>query len=276
MNIVKPLAKFFKTNGSLILSLTASAGVAAAAILTADSALKVSRFLNDIPESQLKTKAAKLKILKICTPPILTGVGTIGCIIGAYCLNKRMQLSLISAYGVLDAAFKSYREKMSSENLSEVDVSIRNDLARDKTIKYMEDLLNAPHTEEMSLWVDDYHDEPYWAKESDILRAMQNVNKEIFEPCMHKGYATLDEFYGLIPECEIEHQSRSLGWSYDKMIEDWDCYMFEVFWDDIYLIDDGKTLCAKNTLPKDYRGSKISVNYLIFNIPPSVDFLDFA
>ena len=279
MNIVKPISKFFKKNGSLILSLTASAGVIGTAVLTGDSALKINKLLNDIPDSELKTNATKLKIMKLSAPPVLAAAGTIICIISAHCLNKSIQVSLISAYGALHATFESYREKVKDQCGEEIDASIMNEIAYKKTIEQLEDILNTPHTEEMELWVDDCHAKPYWAKKSDILNAVANLNKEIFEASYHKGYATMDEFYGMIPDCEIEDQDRNLGWSFERLIEDYDCYFLEMYSDEWYMVyngtEDDPIYVRKDSMDEeDYRNPHVLVNYLSFSVDPSVDFFE--
>lgn len=279
MNIVKPISKFFKKNGSLILSLTASAGVIGTAVLTGDSALKINKLLNDIPDSELKTNATKLKIVKLSVPPVLAAAGTIICIISAHCLNKSIQVSLIAAYTGLYSTFESYRYTIKESYGKEIDSSIMDTIARYKSIKEMEDILNTPHTEEMELWVDDYHDKPYWAKKSDILNAVAHLNKQINNISWSKGYATMDEYYGLIPGCEIEEQDRCLGWSYDRLIEDYECNVLEAYFCDWFMVyngtEDDPIYVRKDSMDEeDYRNPHVPVNYITFNIDPSADLLD--
>ena len=260
MNIVKPVCKFFAKNGPLILSLTASAGVVATAVLTGKAVLKADEILEGIPEDKLKSKKTKVEIAKVYIWPVVAGAGTIACIIGAHCLNAHINAGLIAAYGLLSTQFAKYRDEIEPD----IDTYAMNLVRKDITEVYIPEMLEKkPNFEgEVKLWRDDYHQHPYWAREADIWKGLHNLNKEIFEPTMHPGFATVDKFYGMMPWIESEPQDSVLGWSVDYTTEEWDCYLLEVNW-----VDDGTYT--------DPNGYEIKCNYLVFNIPPVLNFFDF-
>lgn len=101
------LKHIWHRNGSLILSCASAAGVIATAVLVAKSATKISEIQNE----REKQMDAKEKIT-IYGPAILVCAGTICCILGANVLSHRRQVSLASAYALMDSSFKKYKSKL--------------------------------------------------------------------------------------------------------------------------------------------------------------------
>lgn len=112
---------FYKTGGFLkrksptILTCAGVVGVVTTTAFTIKGTVKAVELLNQAEEAKGEELTAQ-EMVKVLLPPyipaIISGVATITCIVGANVINKRHQASLISAYSVIDQAFKEYRNKV--------------------------------------------------------------------------------------------------------------------------------------------------------------------
>lgn len=258
MNIVSTVCKMWKKHGALILTIGSCVGVGATAYFTGKAVLEADKVLKDIPDEELKTFETKKKLAKIYWKPVVAGAVTIACNIGGYAMNKKAQAGLIAAYSLLYSRFSKYREEVGPD----CDVLAMKDVDNRIIREASNDIFEEEHEEDECLWIDDFHEKPYWAKESDIWRGLHYLNKEIFEPTWHKGYATLNEFYG-IANVPMVNGGDSLGWSMDYLINAWDCYIMEFDWGDTEV---------NMTNPKT--GLPCKVKRLYFGYDPVPDYLD--
>ncbi len=115
MRVNPKLEGFVKKNGATILTYTGVVGVAATAVLTSRATTKANDILKAAREAKDEDLTTKEKIkytLPVYIPPIVAGVGTVACILGANVINKKHQASLMSAYALLDQSYKEYRNKV--------------------------------------------------------------------------------------------------------------------------------------------------------------------
>lgn len=100
---------------SRILTCVGAAGVVATAAMAAKAAPKAVDVLEHAEEEKgekLTKKEMIIKTAPVYTPAIVTGAATIACIFGANMINKHQQASLMSAYALLDRAYKQYGDKI--------------------------------------------------------------------------------------------------------------------------------------------------------------------
>ena len=256
MNIVSFVCKTWKRHGGLILTVGTCLGVGATAFFTGKAVLEADKVLKDIPEEDLKTFDTKKKLAKIYWKPVVAGAVTIACSIGGYAMGKKAQAGFIAAYTLLSSRFSKYREEVGQD----CDTLAMEDVNQSVIQEYADEVVEETHEEDDILWVDDYHKKPYWAKESDMWRGLHYLNKEIFEPTFHKGYATLNEFCDVacIPEAE---GGDILGWSLDYLIEDYDCYIMDIYWTEV-------------TVTNPRTGLPARAYYLQFPTEPIVEYID--
>lgn len=109
------LPLYLKRAAPAILSVIASAGVVATAVLAAKATPKAMSLLDDA-EKEKGRKLTKPEIIKTAAPAyiptVLTGASAIACIIGANALNERRQAALASAYALVSDSFSKYRSKV--------------------------------------------------------------------------------------------------------------------------------------------------------------------
>lgn len=117
MNKVKfnrALNKFvvsLKRSTPMILSVVAVVGVAATAVTTANATVKATKIISS--KREVMTKKDVVKATWHCyIPPAVAFLTTSVCILGAAALNHKQQVSLTSAYALIDSQFKEYKNKV--------------------------------------------------------------------------------------------------------------------------------------------------------------------
>lgn len=220
--ILQKTGLFLKRNAPTILSVAACGGVILSNYFTGKAVLKADKILNE-PHNE----NTKKQLIQTYIPPVLTAGATIGCIIGAHLMNKKIQAAVIAAYGVLDATFQAYRAKQDPEADLQIMTEVQTELAVQEAAE--PDFLQAPG-DDYILWKDNYRKRPFWARECDIRRGVAYANKKLLDPNFGDGgWFGMDEFYEFV-KGEPEPQDGAWGWTTDYMWEEWDCCLLEVDW----------------------------------------------
>ena len=222
-----------KKYAPLILSITASAGVIATAILSHKATEKAM----EDPENEDNWKHY--------IPTAVVATGTVTCIIGAHILNQKQQVALANAYTMLYQSFDQYKKKVIEhhgiEEHHRILDEIRTERAKDVfvTSEYFMDQANNfyDESEEPKLFYDVSSKRYFEARPSAVLQAEYFINRNYI-----LGWNTtlLDwyEFLGIEP---IENADKmyfniedGLAWidfDHHKMIMDdgLECWVIDIF-----------------------------------------------
>ena len=197
-----------KRDGPFVLTCVGAVGVVGTAILAAKATPKAIQLLQ-IAEKKKSSKLTKLEIVDVAgpvyIPSILIGASTVLCIFSANVLNKKRQASLISAYALVDSAFKEYQNKLIELHGKEADIEVRDSLIRDCCNFHLTD---DPTPDQRALWYDELSGKTIRRYEKEIIDAEYRFNRNF---CM-RGYASLNEFYEFLGLPQTE-EGESLGWS---------------------------------------------------------------
>ena len=210
---------FFKRNGSTILSIIGGVGVVATAIMAVKATPKALERLDQAKEEKGED-LTKLEVVKVAgtvyIPSIVVGVGTVACIFGANVLNKREQASLMSAYALMDGAYKDYRNKVKEIHGEEAHQEIVNAIAVEKANDtyirngYMCGTCDLGKEEdgELRLFYD-YHSGRYFESTIEqVISAEYHLNRNY----ILRGYAYLNELYEFLGIEQTDYGS-VLGWA---------------------------------------------------------------
>ena len=127
--------RFWKRNGSTILTCVGGVGVVTTSIMAAKATPKALQLLEQAEEEKGEnlTKMEKVKVAgPAYIPTILVGAGTVACIFGAHTLSKRQQAAFMSTYALLDAKFKDYKSKTEELYGKDATHKIKEAVANDK------------------------------------------------------------------------------------------------------------------------------------------------
>lgn len=198
---------FVKRNSATILTCVGAAGVIATTVTAVKATPKAILLLEQAKEEKGED-LTKLETVKIAgpayVPTALLGLGTIACIFGANVLNHRNQASLMSAYALVDGAYKDYRKKVDELYGEEAGDEVRAGLAKDNY-----EVGEHQITEDnVRLYYDFYSERYFEATPYAVKRAEYELNRTL----MVDGGAYLNEWYQLLGLETLEH-GWDFGWS---------------------------------------------------------------
>ena len=203
---------FTKRNASTILTCLGGIGVIVTAVMAAKETPKAMALLAKEEKNDKLTKTEiVLTVAPAYIPAVVTGAATIACIFGANALNKRQQVSMISAYALLDNSYKEYKKKVDELYGEEAGIAVRGEIAKDHYDEYEND---DEVDEEYSLYYDFFSDTYFTAKPEKVIQAEYHLNRNL----AMRDYAYLNEFYEELGVDPID-SGYQLGWSTGACIE---------------------------------------------------------
>lgn len=214
--------KLIKSNSPEILTAVAVSGVVTTSYLTGKASFAAANVI-DWHEDNKRTSAdpkerfkQRTKLVwKLYIPAGISGVVTVGCIIGSSRANSRRTTAAVTAYSLTEKAFSEYREKVVEQIGKGKEQKIRDEIAQDHISK------KPPESQEVIV-VGSGHvlccelfTHRYFRSDMETLRKAQNdINAKI----VSDRYVPLDEFYYLVG-LSFTTNSGNLGWDSDKLME---------------------------------------------------------
>ena len=199
---------FFKRNSSTILTCVGSIGVVTTAVLAVKATPKAIRLLKSAEEEKGE-ELTTLETVKIAgpayIPAAITGVSTIACIFGANILSKRQQVSLMSAYALVENSYKEYKNKLKTLYGDDADKEITKEIVKDRYENY-----DASVSDEKQLFFDYFSMRYFESTMEEVLIGENNFNKKL----TLNGYASLNELYDSLGIPRVDY-GYELGWSHN-------------------------------------------------------------
>ena len=144
-------------------------------------------------------------------PSVVIGASTIACIFGANVLNKRQQAALVSAYALVDGAYKDYRNKVKEMLGEETDHKICDAIMKDKreagVVAYAPGLNPGNLEGERCLFYDEYGERYFEATMAEVLNAEYHLNRNF----LFRGCVSINEFYSFLGLEKTDFGDR-VGW----------------------------------------------------------------
>ena len=198
---------FLKRNSATILTCVGAAGVIATAVTAVKATPKALLLLENAKEDKGE-ELTKFETIKVAgpayVPALLLGTGTIACIFGANVLNQRNQASLMSAYALLDGAYKDYRKKVDELYGEEAGAEVRAGIAKDKYEEHPIEQVS----DGTRLYYDFYSSRYFEATPAAVKRAEYEVNRTL----MLDDGVFLNEWYQHLDLEPLEY-GWNFGWS---------------------------------------------------------------
>lgn len=178
-NLVKASARFFRRNGSTILTWMAGVGVVGTVVVTTKATKEAVERVKHAEE--LKGDAlTKTEVITVAAPvyiPVVaTGTATIACIFGAHRLNKRKQAALISGYALLNNSYKEYKKKVEELYGEDAHEKVVAEIAKDHYEKVEE---NTEPKDNTQLFYDTFSMQYFESTLEKVLRAEYNLNRDL-------------------------------------------------------------------------------------------------
>lgn len=153
---------------------------------------------------------------KCYIPAAITGIVSIGCLIGASSVNARRNAALATAYKLSETALNEYRDKVVETIGEKKEQTIREKVDKDRVEKNPVSKSEVIITEKGNTLCYDSISGRYF--KSDIEKIKRAVN-ELNRRMTYDVYVSLSEFYD---ELDLDHTllSDDLGWSIDDGLID--------------------------------------------------------
>lgn len=204
--------RFFKRNGSTILTCLGGAGAVATTIMAVKATPKALTLIEQAKDDK-GDELTKLEIVKIAgptyIPTIAVGVGSLACIFGANILSKNQQAAMMSAYALLDSSYKDYKNKVNELYGEEADSNVIKEIAKDN---YKEEDIEV--SDDAILFYDDFSNRYFESTMEKVISAEYAINRKI----SLWGGAYLNEFYEALDIPQVDY-GNYLGWSSGLLME---------------------------------------------------------
>ena len=220
---MKPLPTI-KRRVPIVMTFVSAAGVVATAVMAAKATPKAMELIradsrkNHDGDPYAYTKKEAIKSCWKCyIPTAAIGVSTIICIFGSTALTRRQQVSLASAYALLEKSYKEYRGKVKELYGEEAHQTIMKELAVEKAKDisiYAPNLVGCSNLEfqdadeETRLFYDSFSKRYFESTISRVLQAEYHLNRNF----TLGATPSLNDFYDLLGLERTEHGD-SIGWT---------------------------------------------------------------
>ena len=232
--LLQQAATFLKRNSSTILTCVGAVGVVATTVMAVKATPKALRRIEDAKETKGED-LTRIETVKAAAPAyiptVVTGVSTLVCIFGANALNKRQQAALISAYGLLDTAYKKHKGTVEELFGEAANIRVREGIAQDM---YEETTVS----EDKQLFFDFFSMRYFESTMEDVLKAEYELNRKLVD----EYSVTLNDFYRMLglPTLNMED---ALGWSIEAGGV-WYGYSWIDFDHEKIVLEDGLECCV--------------------------------
>ena len=210
---------FMKRNASTILTCLGGIGVVTTTVMAVKATPKALQLIEEAEQEKgekLTTWETAKTTAHTYIPTVLFGVGTVACIFGANILNKRQQVSLMSAYALLDESYKKYRRKVVELYGKETHDEIVNDIAVEEAKEvYMHasnlgvdctQFLEEDYSDPV-LFYDEYSHRYFEAPIEQVILSEYHLNRNY----TMRGFALLNEFYEFLGLEQTDYGGE-VGW----------------------------------------------------------------
>lgn len=221
MKLSNKIFGYLKNHGATLLSIAAAAGVVLTAVETAKATTKAQSLIDMNKAEPMTKKEVVHDCWKYYIPAAVVGAGTMACILGSNCLNKKTQKELMAAYVAVQQTYSAYRRKVAEQVGKETEKDI-----------HEQTMQEAPKTEDgdvIRLFYDAASERYFHATMAQVIEAAYMFNKKLTTD----GHVSVNEWRDFLgtDELTITPEGDSKGWCIDQLIEDWDYYWMDFEYD---------------------------------------------
>lgn len=204
-------------NSPAILTAVGIAGVATTTVLAIKATPKAWMDIQNAQSEQMKPlkPVEKVKLTyKYYIPTVASGVVTIVAIVGVNSISSGRNKALLAAYGLSEAAFREYRDKVVEHIGANKEQKVMDDVNQDIVQRELpsKQIIIASGGDVMFL--DKWSGRPFESDVETVRKAVNDINYKL----INEGYASVNDFYyelGL-PQNKMGDE---FGWSSEKPFE---------------------------------------------------------
>ena len=210
MKLADKTKLYLSRNSSTILTVISALGVVTTVVMAVKATPKAMILLDNAKKEKNEelTVIEKVQVAApVYIPTVIMGAASIACMFGANALNKNKQASLASAYALLDNYHKQYRKTLIDLHGEEIDVEVRNEMAR-HNCSFHQIGLDVPDNK--VIFYDEISGESFVRYEREVMDAEYHLNRNF----ALRGYASYNEFR-MFMDLPPTDYGDEIGWSID-------------------------------------------------------------
>lgn len=224
--IAQTVGNFLQKNSPYILTGLGCAGVVSTAVMTGKAAIKAHDKIKDHEQSDwdheewlnYKEHPWKDRInwtWKYFVPPVIMGVSSVACIVGAQTVNTRRHAAIASLYSLTESTLKDYQEKVVEHIGKNKEQKIQDDIAQDILNEHPASKAHIIRTSHGDTLCYDVYSGRYFTHDIEKLRRIQN---DFNHDLMGVMWMPLNDLYYLMG-LETVKMGEDLGWTVDELLD---------------------------------------------------------
>lgn len=177
-----------------------------------------------IEQSKEETGVEKLPPVEVVkttwrcyVPMALSGVFTIGCMVGATSVSVKRNAALAAACKLSEVAFSEYRDKVVETVGEKKEKTVRENIVKDHVESRSFEPIDIIDTGKgKTLFLDPLSDRPFLSDRDAIIKAENEINRQMLHDI--SGYSSLNDWYD---ELGLRHTDvgKILGWNTYNLME---------------------------------------------------------
>lgn len=194
--MLKTAKIFTKKHSPEILTGIGIAGMITTTVMSVKATPKALQIIEEEKQKRNTLTLRKTEVVKATwkcyAPAAITGVASIGCLIGGTTIGVRRNAALVTAYNLSRTALNDYKEKVVETIGEEQEQIIREKVAQDKIKKAPEEVTEVIMNDAtQSLCYDSFGGRYFTSNLNTIEKAINELNKRM----LLEDYITLNDFY---------------------------------------------------------------------------------
>lgn len=219
-NFIKSTKKFLGKHSPEILTGIGVTGMITATVLAVKATPKALELIKEerdelypLDESIKLTPVETVKAAwKPYIPAVITGIGSIACVIGASAVNHKRNAALATAYAISERTLVKYRDKVIETIGEKKEKEVREKVSQDevncKPVSNSQVIITSKGN---TLFMDSISGRYFRGDMDKIKKAVNELNRRM----NYENYISLDEFYYEIG-LEPTKTSSRVGWNLDS------------------------------------------------------------
>lgn len=199
-----------KTKNAVICTILGAASAVLAPVLAVKATTKATKILEEIKKGKDEnlTKAEVVKTVWKCYIPTATAmIMSVTCVVGAEILNHKQQISLVSAYALLEQTYKQYHNKVKDILGFDKAEELQNESFREAGLKNQND--QEPLTDYRKRTFYDTNTSRYFES---TIEEIQDAEYALNRKMALEGSASLNDWCDLVGLPKIA-DGDDVGWS---------------------------------------------------------------
>lgn len=167
-----------------------------------------------VPDPRELFKQRVELVWRLYIPAVVTGVATVGCVIGANKIGSRRAAGIAAAYAITERTIEEYKTKVVEKLGEKKEQQLHDEVIQDRVNRTKLEDIELYGIGPGKLCFDSFSGRYFYGTVETIRSAVNDINNTM----NHDGNATLGDLYRLL-DIPATDYSDMIGWNSDKLID---------------------------------------------------------